>query len=161
RPFDGATNLETLQAAIHRAAEPLAKSRPDLPVGLRLAVEKALEKDPTRRYQSARELVADLRAELRQAAGAASGLSPRPSRRAALVSGIALLAALALALVLFRKPHVFPANCDICPSHRLARSGVFPQPLPGRQNRRLSEPVRGTVGHLPAACRRRESAQSD
>src|ERR1700751_6348466 len=46
RPFDGATNLETLQAVIHHPPEPLDKLCPGLPAGLRLAVEKALEKDP-------------------------------------------------------------------------------------------------------------------
>src|SRR5438046_805620 len=46
RPFEGATSLELLQAIIHRPALPLSEPRPDLPVGLRMAVEKALDKDP-------------------------------------------------------------------------------------------------------------------
>src|SRR5262249_40617855 len=67
RPFDGATNLETLQAIIHRPPEPLVKLCPGLPAGLRLVVERALEKDPALRYQSARELVTDLHHEARPA----------------------------------------------------------------------------------------------
>jgi serine/threonine protein kinase/tetratricopeptide (TPR) repeat protein len=61
RPFEGATDLERLQALISRPAPPLAESSLDVPVGLRNVVEKALEKDPAERYQTARELVVDLR----------------------------------------------------------------------------------------------------
>ena len=61
RPFEGATDLERLQALISRPAPPLAESSLDLPADLRNVVEKALEKDPAERYQTARELVVDLR----------------------------------------------------------------------------------------------------
>ena len=61
QPFEGDTDLERLHAIVHRPAIPLAKARPDLPVGLRMTVEKALEKDPAERYQSMRDLVVDLR----------------------------------------------------------------------------------------------------
>jgi len=60
RPFEGATDLERLQDLIGRPAPPLASSL-DLPAELRNVVEKALEKDPADRYQTARELVVDLR----------------------------------------------------------------------------------------------------
>src|SRR5215831_16999558 len=52
RPFEGDTSLELLQAIIHSPARSLAGLRPDLPVGLRMIVEKALEKDPAERYQT-------------------------------------------------------------------------------------------------------------
>src|SRR5690242_9924868 len=71
RPFEGATSLETLQAVIHLPAEPLGNHCPHLPAGLRRAVEKALEKDPAKRYQTARELVSDLRREARQSSSGA------------------------------------------------------------------------------------------
>jgi Tol biopolymer transport system component len=58
RPFTGKTDLEVLQAIQHQTPAPLP---PDLPVGLRLAVDKALEKDPADRYQTMRDLVVDLR----------------------------------------------------------------------------------------------------
>ena len=61
RPFEGATNLERLQSLISRPAPPLAESSPDVPVSLQNVVKKALEKDPAERYQTARELVVDLR----------------------------------------------------------------------------------------------------
>ena len=58
RPFSGATDLETLQKVIHQEPEPLDE---EIPAALRIAVEKALAKDPAERYQSMRELVVDLR----------------------------------------------------------------------------------------------------
>jgi serine/threonine protein kinase/Tol biopolymer transport system component len=65
RPFAGATNLELLQTIIHRPPKALP---PDLPVALRLIVEKALENDPADRYQSMREMTIDMRRLLRQRA---------------------------------------------------------------------------------------------
>ena len=93
RPFEGATGLEVLQAIIHRPAPPLAELRPDLPAGLRMAVEKALEKDPAERYQTMREMVVDLRRLTRQ-----SGESPeRPSGRSRKFKWAAASVLLALA----------------------------------------------------------------
>src|SRR5262249_24726671 len=66
RPFDGKTDLEVMQSIIHQPAKSLSEVCPDLPVGLRIAVDKALEKDPAERYQTARDLVVDLRRVLRQ-----------------------------------------------------------------------------------------------
>jgi serine/threonine-protein kinase len=62
RPFSGATDLETLQAVIHKAPRPLGEH---VPATLRAVVEKALEKDRADRYQSMRELVIDLRRLMR------------------------------------------------------------------------------------------------
>ena len=58
RPFTGATGPEVLQAIVNRTPDPLPE---DVSMGLRMAVEKALEKDPAERYQSMREMVVDLR----------------------------------------------------------------------------------------------------
>jgi len=63
RPFSGATELEVLKTIIHGEAEPLGSGTP---MPLRMSIEKALEKDPGERYQTARELVVDLRRLVRQ-----------------------------------------------------------------------------------------------
>jgi serine/threonine-protein kinase len=73
KPFAGSTDLEVLQKVIHETAAPLGD---DIPPTLRSVVEKALEKDPDRRYQSTRELVIDLRRLARQ-----SGETTAASRR--------------------------------------------------------------------------------
>ncbi len=66
RPFAAPTDLELIQAIIHASPPPLPQN---LPFGLRLLVEKALEKDPTERYQAMREMVVDLRRLSRLKAG--------------------------------------------------------------------------------------------
>jgi len=58
RPFSGATDVDVLHGIVNRAAPPLPQS---VPAGLRLAIEKALEKNPADRYQTMRDLAVDLR----------------------------------------------------------------------------------------------------
>src|ERR1019366_1134999 len=57
RPFTGATGVDLMHAIVHANPAPLPE---DIPVALRISVEKALEKDPADRYQSMRELVVDM-----------------------------------------------------------------------------------------------------
>ena len=79
RPFSGATDLETLQKVIHQEPEPLGE---EFPSALRIAVEKALAKDPAERYQSMRELVVDLRRLVRlKIAETPVALAAGPRRR--------------------------------------------------------------------------------
>jgi eukaryotic-like serine/threonine-protein kinase len=63
KPFEGTTSLQVIQAIIHQTPKPLPAS---VPLELRMAVDKALEKDPDDRYQSMRELVVDLRRLVRR-----------------------------------------------------------------------------------------------
>ena len=104
RPFEGATDLETLQTIIHGIAQPLG---PDVPLALRMAVEKALEKAPDERYQSMRDLVVDLRRLSRQSAETpAPAVAPRPKRNWRWAAAALTLIVLAgSALILFRFQH--------------------------------------------------------
>jgi len=61
RPFESKSNLELVQQIIHQPAPPIGERRPELPIALRLIVDKALEKDPADRYQTMPDLVVDLR----------------------------------------------------------------------------------------------------
>ncbi len=92
RPFAGATELEVLKTIIHGELAPLTGQ---IPPELRMAVEKALEKDPAERYQSARELLVDLKRVQRLKTGEASA-QPAAKRklpwvRWALGAGVAAL----------------------------------------------------------------------
>jgi predicted Ser/Thr protein kinase len=109
KPFTGASNLDVLQAIVRSAPEPLG---PDIPLPLRMAVEKALEKDPAARYQSMRDLVVDLRR-----AGRAETAAATPSvtvgravrwRPWAMAAGLA--ASLAGVLWVMSRPEAAPEN---------------------------------------------------
>ena len=101
RPFRGATDLELLQTIIHGAAPPLPS---ELPLSLRMAVEKALANSPADRYQTARDLVVDLRRLSRQSADGSSSQATSPAappanetrapKRTAWLAGLATLAVL-------------------------------------------------------------------
>ena len=91
QPFEGDTDLDRLHAIVHRPTPPLAKSCLDLPVGLRMTVEKALEKDPAERYQSMRDLVVDLRRLIRHNDASASSAIARDASGWKRVAGWAVL----------------------------------------------------------------------
>jgi serine/threonine-protein kinase len=105
RPFAGPSTAALLASVLHEAPPPVTELRPDLPRHLGRVVGRCLEKDPRDRYQTARDLVNELRGlrqELatgpREVAGPAP---PRPRRRRrawAVAAAAALLAALAVAL---------------------------------------------------------------
>src|SRR5262245_47566253 len=81
RAFSGQSDVDTLHAILHDAPQPLPAR---VPIGLRLVVEKALEKDPADRFQSMREMVVDLRREARRPAesGAQTPITHAPRRSA-------------------------------------------------------------------------------
>ncbi|MFO0607425.1 MAG: AAA family ATPase [Polyangiales bacterium] len=60
RPFEGDDPLELAHAHLARTPAPLRSLDPGLPAPLCAVVERLLEKDPARRYQTASGLVADL-----------------------------------------------------------------------------------------------------
>jgi Tol biopolymer transport system component/predicted Ser/Thr protein kinase len=107
RPFEGKSNLEVLQKVIHETPQPLDGG---IPVGLRLMVEKALEKDPAERYQNMRDLVVDLRRAVRQKPAekgpavpvAAPVPPPVRSRGWPVAAGVTLLFLAALGVVYWR-----------------------------------------------------------
>ncbi len=65
-PFQAGSDIGLLYEIVNSPAPPLTKLRPDLPPVLGAIVDKALEKDPERRYQSAQDLSSDLKEITRQ-----------------------------------------------------------------------------------------------
>jgi Tol biopolymer transport system component len=111
RPFAASNELELIQTIIHSSPPPLPQTTP---FGLRMLVEKALEKDPAERYQSMREMVVDLRRLSRVKAGdsgerpATEGVATAPRRRVWpwVPAGAAVAVALALAFAAGRSLNV-------------------------------------------------------
>ena len=103
RPISAPTDPELMRAIVHAAPAPMP---PDVPQLLRMAVEKTLEKEPAHRYQSARELVVDLRRLLRQGAEETTASTPVPAaksrRRMAAAAAGMVLVALASAYLFWR-----------------------------------------------------------
>jgi len=59
-PFQGDTPMEILIQVIEKDPQPLRKINPRIPVDVETMVMKCLEKDPNRRYNSAKDLAEDL-----------------------------------------------------------------------------------------------------
>ncbi|MGH9385776.1 MAG: protein kinase domain-containing protein [Vicinamibacterales bacterium] len=130
RPFAGAAELEVLKTIIHGAPQPLAD---DLPAAIRAVVEKALEKDPSDRYQSMREMVVDLRRLGRLTGDSSSATAGRVGRAGsggnlmwiATAAGVAAL--LAAGVVVFRsRTPAAPARPEYTQLTNFADSATSP-----------------------------------
>ncbi len=96
-PFTGGTTTETINKITNADPEPMARFNYGLPQELERIIRKLLEKDPDRRYQSARDLVVDLKNLKRDSASGetARAAAPAPRKRA-----VILVAAAAAVLVI-------------------------------------------------------------
>jgi len=119
RPFQRATEAETLAAIIREDPEPIARLNPRTPAPLRWITERCLAKDPDDRFASTRDLARDL-ASLRDhlsetTSSAEAQPAPRVSARwrlpAALVAA-ALAAGFGLGALAFRRPAVDAIEFD-------------------------------------------------
>src|SRR6266705_1805215 len=77
RPFGAAHGARLIDAILHQAPEPPRAVNPKVSPELEAIILKALDKDPERRYQSAKELRVDLE---RLAAPTAASATVSPGR---------------------------------------------------------------------------------
>ena len=97
-PFNGSSSGEICGAILHQEPAPPSQVNPQISPGLEAAIRKALEKDRSRRYQSAAEMRTDLqRLKHETESGRPVGVSPSSAkRRAVIVSAAAVLLIAAL-----------------------------------------------------------------
>jgi serine/threonine protein kinase len=107
--FGGNTSALVFDAILHKAPTSPVRINPDLPAELEHIINKALEKDPALRYQSAAEILADLRRLRRDSSSAQvkAAVDSEPAQRSrktlfAAVGAAALLAILAAVFFIFR-----------------------------------------------------------
>jgi serine/threonine protein kinase len=91
RAFDGTTLRQIMEQQMNSQPPALATLRPDVPPGVADAIMRALDKEPGRRYQTAREYAVAL-------GGAAPGPLEREQRTARSRAGLWLLIAAAVAV---------------------------------------------------------------
>ncbi len=122
RPFQGATASETIDRIVHSQPEAIARFNYSVPQELERVIRKSLEKDPERRYQSAREQLIDLRNLRRELDSATTQARarehpPRWSIRRVVnaAMGIALAASLALAIYLLTRPGTRTESLAVLP----------------------------------------------
>ena len=115
RAFDRPTAVETLSAIIRDEPLPLASMRPDVSPGFQRVVTRCLEKSPSQRYESTRELSAALDAltpDSTAAEASAAIAAPPPAAsdrsssrwKAALVVGAVVVGAVVAFAPLWRDP---------------------------------------------------------
>ncbi len=98
-PFKGSTPTETITEIVRSEPTPISELSPVTPSELERIIRKCMEKDPARRYQSARELAVDLSNLKRDSESGVTATVPvhkTPSRAA--VIGVAVAAVLMAAV---------------------------------------------------------------
>src|ERR1700687_758304 len=107
--FGGNTSALVFDAILHKSPPSPVRINPDLPAELEHIINKALEKDPALRYQSAADMLADLRRLRRDSSSAqvkvATDSQPRQRNRKMLFAGVGaatLLIILAAVFFIFR-----------------------------------------------------------
>jgi TolB-like protein/cytochrome c-type biogenesis protein CcmH/NrfG len=91
-PFEGRTATDVITAILESDPQPLKHRAPGVPPALQSVVARSLRKDPAERYQTAQEMLSDLRAIKEKT----DGIATRSARGIAVAAIAALLAGLAL-----------------------------------------------------------------
>lgn len=100
-PFGGDSDAKTMNAVLTRSPEPVKALRGDVPPALAAIVDRALQKDPARRFASAREMLAALEAigTGRPAASSSESIRLMMRRPAVALPIVAVVGALGYLLV--------------------------------------------------------------
>jgi eukaryotic-like serine/threonine-protein kinase len=112
RPFDEVERSQLIGAIIRRLPITPTVLNPKLSPELEWIVGKCLEKEPENRYQSAKELLVDLRRLSKEDSFHTHRLPPPPRRRSKIVWAVALALVLALASVIVYRYVISPPRTE-------------------------------------------------
>ncbi len=101
RAFQGTSSIDTLHEIIHNDPRSIRTLRNDAPQELIRIIRKAMAKDPDERYQTAKDMVIDLRELLRDFDSAPVAVATLPKRRwigPAIVMAVLLIAVVVITL---------------------------------------------------------------
>ena len=127
--FGSSTTALTFDAILRQAPTPLLHQRPDLPEEFVHIVDKALEKDPAMRYQSAAELKSDLLRLRRDTSSSQSVATPQAPPgpagrwRGLAMAGVGILALVTLFVFWPREP---TSDGPVAPAAREPTIAVLP-----------------------------------
>ena len=139
KAFEGATQASVMAAILEREPESMSRLQPRTPPALERLVQRCLAKDPDERWQTARDLLADLRwigHDSTPSSVAVDASATRPPRRAPLgirSIGVAALAVVTLAVtagiyLLTHRQTTAPASVDALRVVQLTTSGNAERP---------------------------------
>jgi len=104
-PFTGINELVLLNSRLVNDPIPPREANPELSAGLEAVLLCALERDPMRRYPTARHLAGALSAPEWAAKRAASAAAPRLERKVLVYSGLAMIPASLFGLLMYVASH--------------------------------------------------------
>jgi len=146
-PFKGETSFETSSAILHGNPAPLPSR---VPLALRLVVQRCLEKDPSRRYDTATEVRMALEAvERRERLVLTSQLLLRRyGRRLAVGSGLTAIVAVVLVGIVRREQPAAPATDQIQTVAVLPLANVSNDPAQDYFTDGMTETLIGSMGNI-------------
>jgi eukaryotic-like serine/threonine-protein kinase len=108
-PFKADTPAATMNAIARQTPEPLARYKSNVPAELQRIVSKLLQKDPALRYQTAADVISDLKG-LKASSQSLTQIPAKKRRTRYVVVGAAVLVILAVATYYFVKSDLFTGN---------------------------------------------------
>ena len=114
-PFEGETAADVITAILRRDPQPLKQRAPSVSPALQSVVNRSLRKDPAQRYQTAEEMLSELRAIKQKS----DGIAARSARWIAPATIAALLVALGL-FYAWRGGRTDPARTPAPPEKSIA-----------------------------------------
>lgn len=123
-PFAGKSTTETVERIVHAQPEAVARFNYEVPPELERIIRKCLEKDRESRYQSAREIVVDLKNLRRDSGSGEVPLRPAPRRLPLRLAAIAAIGIAGVAAWVTTRP---PAGSQVtAPSETITSIAVLP-----------------------------------